>query len=331
MSETEAVVEKEEETTPSKRLDYIPLSLIVESEVALRGVDKKAEDYLQLAQSVRANGVLEPILVREIKDPSGVVRFGLINGLQRYTAAKDAGHTEIPAHITDIAEADLMQAQIITNLHRVVTKPAQYSVQLRRLISQNPMLTMRDLANELSVSVKWLNDRLSLAKLHKDIQKLVDSDDLKLANAYALAKLPVDEQLEFVDRALSDKSIEFTGLIANRVKEIRDAKRQGREPRDQEFKPAERVQSLGDIKNERKERSIMATILKEVKAQTAEDGWTAAIDWVLRMDPLSVQQQKVNYEQKMKERKANQAKAKEERDRKKKEEAAKKQADLMNL
>ena len=331
MAETATETPEVDEVSNGKRLEYVPLSLIVESEVALRGVDKKSEDYLQLSQSVRANGVLEPILVREVKDPSGVLRYGLINGLQRYTASKDAGHTDIPAHIVDIDEADLMQAQIITNLHRVETKPAQYSVQLRRLISQNPLLTMRELANTLSVSTKWLDDRLSLVKLHKNIQKLVDNDELKLANAYALAKLPVDEQLEFVDRALTEKSVEFTGIVAQRVKEIRDAKKQGREPRDQTFQPVERVQSLGDIKTERASKAVMETILKEVKAESAADGWSAAIDWVLRMDPLSVQQQKATYEQKLQEREANRVKAKEERERKKKEDAAKKQADLMNL
>jgi len=320
-----------EETKPKRRLDYVPLSLIIESEVALRGVDRKSEDYLQLAQSIRTDGVLEPVLLREIQDESGVMRYGLINGLQRYTASKDAGFTEIPAHIVDIDEADLMQAQIITNLHRVETRPAQYAVQLRRLISQNPMLTMQDLANTLSVSIKWINDRLSLTKLHKDIQKLVDSDELKLANAYALAKLPVEQQMEYVDRALTEKSVEFTGLIAQRVKEIRDAKREGREPKSQEFVAVERVQSLSDLKTERANCGVMKTVLDNVKAKTAEDGWKAAINWVLRMDPLSVEQQKANYEAKTKERKELREKAKLEREKKQKEDAARKQTDLMNL
>jgi len=329
--ETTEIVEEATNAVANKRLEYVPLSLVIESEVALRGVDKKSEDYLQLAQSVRSNGVLEPILVREIKDPSGVIRFGLINGLQRFTASKDAGNIEIPAHIIEIDDGDLMQAQIITNLHRIETRPAQYSTQLRRLISQNPMLTMRELANTLSVSVKWIEDRLSLTKLHVEIQKLVDGNDLGLANAYALAKLPVDEQLEFVDRAMTEKSVEFTGIIAQRVKEIRDAKRQGREPREQEFRPLERSQALGDIKAERKSKAVMEAVLAEMKAETAADGWSAAIDWVLRMDPLSVEKQKATYETKLAERELNREKAKADREAKKKQDAVDKQADLMNL
>ena len=330
MSET-VVTPDEVVAAPKSRLAHVPVSLIVESEVALRGVDRQSEDYLQLAESVRLSGVLEPVLLREISDPSGVIRYGLINGLQRYTAAKDAGQTEIPAHVVDIAEGDLMQAQIITNLHRVETRPAQYSVQLRRLISANPMLTMKDLANKLSVSTKWIEDRLSLTKLHKDIQKLVDQDDLKLANAYALAKLPVDEQLNYVDQAMTSKSVEFTGLIAQRAKEIKDAKRQGREPKAQEFIPIERVKSLSDLKQERTNFSNMGAVLSEAKAKTPEDGFKACIDWVLRMDKTSVAEQKATYEQKKKEREAARERAKVEREKKRQDEAAAKQADLMNL
>jgi len=322
--------ENNEVSVPKSRLDFLSMALIEESEVALRGVDRKSDDYLQLAQSVSSNGVLEPILVREIKKGDATF-YGLINGLQRYTAAKDAGLTEIPAHIVSISDGDLMQAQIITNLHRVETKPAQYSVQLRRLISANPLLTMQDLAEMLAASVQWLNDRLSLTKLHKDIQALVDSDELKLANAYALAKLPVDEQKEYLDRALTDKSNEFTSVVAQRVKEIKDARREGREPRSQEFVAIERAQSLSDLKAERSTFAKLAAVLKQAGAKTPEQGAKACLDWVLRMDTQSVEEQKVKYEQKKKERLESRDRAKKERDRRATDEAAKKQADLVNL
>lgn len=330
---TDEAVSPESEVVEEKReskLEYISMALIRESEAALRGVDRKNEDYLQLAQSVAVNGVFEPILVREIKE-GGATFYGLINGLQRYTAAKDAGLSEIPCHIMDIDESDLMEAQIITNLHRVDTKPAAYSKQLRRLISANPMLTMQDLADKLSCTVSWLNQRLSLTKLHKDIQKLVDDDELKLANAYALAKLPIDEQKEYVDRAMTDKSTEFTAVVANRVQEIKEAKKQGREPRSQEFVPIERAQTLSDLKLERKTFAQLPKVLKDSGAKTAEEGAKAALDWVLRMDAKSVEEQKAKHEQKAKERKEAQERAKAERERRAKERAAEKQQDLMAL
>lgn len=332
MSDTETTQESVEAAIVEKsRLAHIPLSLIIESEVALRGVDRKSEDYLQLAQSVLKNGVLEPILVREVKAENGSIKYGLINGLQRYTASCDSGLTEIPAHIVEIDDADLMQAQIITNLHRVDTKPAQYSVQLRRLISANPTLTMQDLSKTLSVSVKWLNDRLSLTKLHKQIQDLVDRDELKLANAYALAKLPIDDQINYVDSAMTDSTAVFTASVAQRVKELKDSKRQGREPRTQEFEPIERVQSLVDLKAERLQPTVMRSVLTATGAQTPEDGWKACLDWVLRMDDASVESQRARFEQKKAERIEAQEKAKIEREERKRQRAAEKQQDLMAL
>ena len=315
---------------PERKLEYVSMALIKESEVALRGVDRKSDSYLQIAQSVAINGVLEPILVREVVE-NGVTFYGLINGLQRYTASKDAGLTEIPAHIVNISEGDLMEAQIITNLHRVETKPAEYSKQLRRLISANPMLTMQDLSEKLSTSISWLNQRLSLTKLHKDIQKLVDSDELRLANAYALAKLPLDEQKDFLDRALTDKTNEFTATVASRVKEIKDAKREGREPRAQEFVPVERAQSLADLKAERSSLKNLKGVLERAKAQTAEDGARLTLDWVLHMDEHSIEEQRAKYEQKKQERLESRERARLEREKREAEAAAAKREDLMAL
>jgi ParB/RepB/Spo0J family partition protein len=316
---------------PARRLEYVATGLIMESEVALRGVDRQSEDYMNLLQSIRKEGVLKPILLREIVQ-DGVMHYGLIDGLQRFTAAKDSAQIDIPAHIIDIEEADLMQAQIIANLHKVETKPAQYSLQLRRLLSQNPLLTKSELAEQLSTTPKWVDDRLSLTKLHSDIQKLVDSGELRLANAYALAKLPIEEQLEYLDRAITDKTTEFTGLIAQRIKSIRDARRAGKDPDQQQgFAPLARLQRLGDVKDEYDNWSVMSAILKEMNVKTLEDSWKAAITWVLNLDPISIENQKAKYEQKKKEREDSRERAKIEREKQRQEEAVKKQTDLMNL
>lgn len=318
-------------TKKQNRLAEIPMSLVVESEVALRGVDRKDEQYQALVQSVRKNGVLEPILVREIEDASGVTRYGLINGLQRYTASKDSGFATIPAHIVDIEDADLMQKQIITNLHRVETKPAQYSVQLRRLISQNPLLTNQELADMLTCNVSWLSQRLSLTKLDKRIQGYVDDGQIGLANAYVLAKLPIDEQLEHVERAMTDASDVFTSTVASRLKEINEAKKQGREARPQEFEAIERVQPLSIIKNERKMPSVRDQVLAAMGATSVQEGWDAALAWATRMDPDSVAKQKADYDQKCAERAAAKERTKAEREKAKLEAAAAAQADLTRL
>lgn len=101
-------------------LKSIPLSLIRENPVALRNVNRKGEGYLGLVDSVRKDGVLNAIVVREIKDPTnGNVVYGLVDGLHRFSAASDAGLTEIPAQVKDMDDAAVLEAQLIANVHKI--------------------------------------------------------------------------------------------------------------------------------------------------------------------------------------------------------------------
>lgn len=314
------------------RLEYVPTHLIKKSEVALRDVDRQSEEYLQLAHSVRKNGVFKPILLREIPSPNGGPPiYGLIDGLQRFTAACDAGLHQVPAHIMHVDEGDLMETQIISNLIKVDTKHAQYAVQLRRLLSANPLLTMQELADRLSTSTSWLSQRLSLTNLDPAIQAMVDNDEINLANAYALAKLPLNEQPEYVDRAITEPTTNFTALVANRVKEIKEARKQGREAAPQEFTPIPHIRPLGELKAERETAEAASVILSKVNATTAEQGWKAALDWVVRLDEDSIEAARVKYEQKKREREEARERMKKEREEQKQREAAEKAGNLMSL
>jgi ParB/RepB/Spo0J family partition protein len=211
-------------------LDKIPVALIRENAEALRvAVDKQNPDYLELVDSVRKRGIMNPILVREIKDPNGGGKlYGLIDGLHRFNAAMDAGLEVIPAQIGSLEEGDLLEAQILANVHRIETKAAQYSKALVKILGSNPTLTISELAGRLSRSPKWLTERLGLVKLDTEIQKLVDSNELGLTNAYALAKLPVEKQKELLQQAIAKSPAEFVAQADNVRREVNKAKREGR-------------------------------------------------------------------------------------------------------
>lgn len=98
----------------------IPLSKIRENPVALRSVNRTSPDYLGLVDSIKQVGVMSSISVRELKDPAtGDVLYGLIDGLHRFSAAQDAGLSEIPAQIKTFNEAAILEAQIIANAHKI--------------------------------------------------------------------------------------------------------------------------------------------------------------------------------------------------------------------
>src|SRR5262245_37817198 len=122
------------------RVAVIPLDKIRENAVALRQVDRESEAYICLVDSVRNRGILNPILVREITNPeSGETLYGLVDGLHRWNAAIDAGLKEIPVQIIDMNQAEVEEAQIIGNVHKIETRPIEYTRQLERLMARQPL------------------------------------------------------------------------------------------------------------------------------------------------------------------------------------------------
>jgi len=326
----ETVVADQPAVTDDVRM--VPISLIHESEVALRGVERNSEKYLQLVDSIAKRGILNSILVREATDPAtGRMIYGLVDGLQRFSAAKDAGLSEVPARITSMSDGDLLEAQIIANIHKIETKPVQYTKQLVRIMSANPMLTLRELASKLSQSVPWLTDRLNLVKLDEKIQKLVDEGQIRLTNAYALAKLPVEEQPEWVDRAMTDGPSEFLPAVHSRVNDIKAAKRKGTDTKKVEFSPTPFMRKLGEIKDEFNDFSMMDHVLSVEEAETPSDGWKACVKWLLHMDTEGVNAQKAKYDERQAKLQAEKERRASEREKKKQEDAAKKAADVQSL
>lgn len=314
-------------TTVEERVEYIPLHNIKPSDIALRSVDRNSEKYLGLVESIRSKGVLNAILVTEMGD--GI--FGLADGLHRFTAARDAGLSRIPALVKSLSDTELMEAQIMTNLHKIETKPVEYTKQLYRLLAADPMLTMHDLADKLSVSTTWLRDRLSLVNLTESIQELVNEDKIKLANAFALAKLPAEEQADFVDRAMTDSPQMFVPVVGARVKEIKDANKKGKEAAPAEFVAVAQLRSRGDVEAERGKFGAGPEVLSATGAKTAQEGWQAALAWVLRLDPAGIEEQRTRFETRKKQREEARDRAKQEREKKKQEAAAAAAADISKL
>ena len=134
-------------------LKNININEIEENIVALRDVDKAKEDYIGLVDSIRRVGIMNPISVREVKNPeTGKMFYAIIDGLHRWTAAKDAGLTMLPCYVKPLAEAEILEAQIIANVQKIETRPFEYKNQIKRLFLQNPLLTKSELAARIGKS-----------------------------------------------------------------------------------------------------------------------------------------------------------------------------------
>lgn len=293
-AETSAQTDFDFKQTELKR---IPLSKIRESTTTLRGVtNKESLEYLEGLDSVKKRGVMNPILVRELKDPTtGETLYGLIDGLHRFNWALDAGLPDIPAQVGSLEDADLLEAQILGNIHKIETKPVQYTKGLLKILGSNPSLTITELAARLSRSLSWLNERLGLLRLEKSLQARVDADEITLTNAFALARLPAQQQLDLADEAASKSPAEFVAKADAIRKEIETAKRQGRQAETDKFIPAPRLQTLkaikeqADLATKTPEMSYVAQQAKKYGVQTVEETVAFVFKWIMHMDPASLQ------------------------------------------
>jgi len=276
-----------------RRLQVVPLKDIRENQAALRVVHRDTPEFLEMVESVRAQGILNPINVREVTDPeTGVKYFSLIDGLHRYWCAVEAGLDSIPCHILDATEIETLQMQVTANLHRIDTKPVEYSQALQRLMAFNPLMSIHDLAKMVNKSSTWVSERLNLTKLDKSIGVLVDEGKINLTNAFALARMPVEEQPAFVERAMTMQPAEFANVCAERRKQIQQARREGRVAGPEVFQAQPFLRKISEVKDELAKAVAGPAILETLKVTSPVEAWSLAVAWVLNMDPESQEAQK---------------------------------------
>lgn len=303
----------------------IPINKIRENPVALRKVNKTSEAYGGLVDSIRREGVMNPIVVREIKDPgSGDMIYGLVDGLHRFSGAQDAGLKEVPCNVKSMSDSAVLEAQIIANIHKVETRPVEYSKQLVKILAQNPFMTEAELSSKLSKSPSWLRERLGLASLAENIASIVDEGKINLSNAYALAKLAKEEPEEvvnYLDKAMTSTPQEFVPLITSRIKEIKDARRKGTDAKPDSFIATPRLRKLPELKNELTNPTVGPLMIRDMKVSDPATAFNLGLQWALCMDPQSISQRTQRDADRKKELENEKQKRAAEREQKKAEES----------
>ena len=279
-------------------LKNISLEQVRDNPDAIRVVNRKSESYDGIVESIKAKGFIGAITVRPI-NVEGEDCFVVVDGMHRYMAAKDAGLTEIPCVVCTMDEGSAIETSIMANVHRKDTSASEYRSGLLKILNMAPLMTEAELATKLGKSPTWLSNILRLNKIENDeIMGLIDSGAINLSNAYAIAKLPADEQVNFLTEAQTMSPEEFVPLVSERVKEIKDAKRKGEDPSDVQFSPAEFMQKMSIIKEQRDSGEIGVALVDEAGVSTAVEGFALGLNWALHADAFSVAEQKEAWDQK---------------------------------
>ena len=181
------------EPAPRPRLDEelakIPVDLLQRGRYQPR-LDMRAESLQELSDSIRAQGVVQPIVVRplDVQKPGEPLRYEIIAGERRWRAAQMAGLHEVPAVIRRVPDEAAVAMSLIENIQRENLNPLEEARALDRLIREFDM-THQTAADAVGRSRAAVSNLLRLLELADEVKALVETRQLEMGHARALLGL----------------------------------------------------------------------------------------------------------------------------------------------
>jgi ParB family chromosome partitioning protein len=203
---TVSVLEEQAVQVDQRELQHVPLDLIQRGKYQPRR-DMDPQALEELAQSIRSQGVMQPIVVRPIAGN----RFEIIAGERRWRASQQAGVETIPAMVRDVPDEAAIAMALIENIQREDLNPVEEAMALQRL-QQEFQLTQQQVADVVGKSRVAVANLLRLIALPEVIKTMLSHGDLEMGHARALLGLPEEQQVEgarhVVARALTVRQTE---------------------------------------------------------------------------------------------------------------------------
>ena len=166
------------------------------------------EKIQELAQSIKENGLIQPIIVRK----SPVLGYEILAGERRYRASIVAGLSEVPVIVKQLSDQDMMLHSIIENLQRENLNPIEEAKAYQSLIDKG--FTHTEIAEKMGKSRPYITNLVRLLGLPKHILTEVESGKLSQAHARLLIQLSSDKQDKLLNR------IQTKNLSVRQVEQI---------------------------------------------------------------------------------------------------------------
>jgi ParB family chromosome partitioning protein len=168
----------------------LPLSILMESKTNPRRIFEDAA-LKELADSIRSQGVLSPLLVRPLNERS----FEIVAGARRYRAAQMAESETIPVRIVNLTDAEALEAQLIENLQRRDVHPLEEAQGFRALLNlEEPKYSIEQIAAKTGKTPAYCAQRIRLTELAPAVVEAFYKDEIGVGHALLLAKLQPAEQ-----------------------------------------------------------------------------------------------------------------------------------------
>jgi ParB family transcriptional regulator, chromosome partitioning protein len=219
--------------TAGEELAKLPLDLLQRGRYQPR-MDMRPETLQELADSIKAQGVVQPIVVRplDVPSPGESQRYEIIAGERRWRAAQMAGLSEIPAVIRRIPDEAAIAVALIENIQREDLNPLEEARALERLITEFSM-THQQAAEAVGRSRAGVSNLLRLLELAPEVSERVEKREIEMGHARALLALTNRKQQAEVATLIVKKglSVRETEALVRRM-QLPEPVTRGDEPDD---------------------------------------------------------------------------------------------------
>ncbi len=200
---------------PYQGINTLPVDVIQRGRYQPRR-DFNPESLQELADSIAAQGVVQPIVVRPVEPPG---RYEIIAGERRWRAAQQAGLAEIPVVVRDVPDQTAMAMALIENIQRDDLNPLEEAAALHRLLDEFE-LTHQQIAQAVGKSRTTVTNLLRLLDLNIDVKEYIDKRQLEMGHARALLGLREMAQSEAARRVVNlGLTVRETEKLVRRLQE----------------------------------------------------------------------------------------------------------------
>ena len=211
---------------PAGELKQLPIEWLERGRYQPRR-EMDPEALQELADSIRAQGILQPIVVRSLAER----RFEIIAGERRWRAAQIAGLDSVPALIRDFSDEAAIALALIENIQREDLNPLEEALAMQRFADEFK-LTHQQVADAVGKSRVAVTNLMRLLGLHEEVKRSLAHGDLDMGHARALLALPQEQQLaasrQVVEKGLSVRQTE--ALVRQLLAEKPDAAPRAQDP-----------------------------------------------------------------------------------------------------
>jgi ParB/RepB/Spo0J family partition protein len=276
------------------KLADIHMTQLRECRMQLRSVDKRTVEYRELKDSIKEHGLWQPILVRPV---SGSGNYEVVDGFYRYNCCKELRLESIPCLIRELTDKEVLIVQIQTNAVRLETDPIDFARQIWRIIKGEGEMTVGQMAYMVKKSSGWVRQMLKITRLCVEVSTAVQRGEVSITVAHEIAKVPPQIQKELLTQAVVLSSTDFLPIVKGRVRQFKDAIKTGRmeDYYRSLIEPVPHLRKMKELRAELKTLMEGAHFLIQMNAKTPMEGWRMCLDWVLHLDPDSIEQQKERF------------------------------------